>query len=318
MSRSAVDSRSSPLVAAPVRAVSTAGVEGIAHAIAVVDAARAETGLHRRGGLTVLLLALAVVLVQTLMTPPGMAGRAMPAALPAPPEVGSCMVLAPRSNTVVPCAGPHDGEVVQSWAAGALSTAEFRQLLSIPFGDLARPCAAAAKAYLSRGGRAVDGGWTVVPPPFISRLVAAPAGERTADRGWTACVVGTLDLIEFVGSVRDGAVGSPRPAILGTCLTDGLPLTRVDCSKPHRIEVLAFGDATTDDSGVVPRQRSCIQLAADLTDAAEPTRGGRLRVAAESLSLGWAPVPFCFVSTVGGESLDGTVLGLGSRPLPTS
>lgn len=319
---------------------------------ATSDSPPRPTARRSRWGLLFLALAVLSLLITTGAGRFEVAGRAQAVPIPPPPATGSCLELNGAAVTAEPCDGPHNAEVTAAWAAGLAPTdlMPFHLLAELPDGDDTEiVCQRAESDYLNYQSTDRSGLWRPVKPVVFSRLIAAPAGQRTPSKGWTACVVTTPDLQRYAGSVRGGyqfgvaEVTHRLPSFFGSCVLDAVnPDPTGHCSSPHPIEVLGTinEDATLDGTGLytgdvlaATLHSSCSALAAALTGAADPTFGGALTVAEGALIPGWAydvvsqgddggwlfrsvPTQVCYVATTGGRLLDETVIGVGGGPLP--
>lgn len=311
---------------------------------------RVDRPAPRGVGALVLLTAVVLVLATSALLNPGLAGQPAAAPLPAPPAVGSCLVLTPDRADAVPCDQEHHAEVVRTWPAGTLppGVATFAAIAAYPFGGGGRvgtaDCEDEQQAWVQ--GADVPGSqfWVVSSPVVDSQLLAAPPAQRTASQGWVACIVVAPDRQLLTGSLR---AGTPTPPVsrLGSCVQEATnawgPVT-LTCDQPHRTEILAsfrIGSVFDDQGHYIgfandaTLSASCTALVAAVARTDDPTFGGRLEVRAESLFPAsiwevdatdpagmpvhtYIPLPQCAVELVGDGTLSGTVVGLGDGPLP--
>ncbi len=273
-----------------------------------------------------LLAVFAAVLVPQALRP-GMDGRAVAAPLPAPPAVGTCMVLGPRIATPVDCARPHDGEVFTTWDADDPRRPVNRHSL-----------ACTDELAASRGDPPQLHGWQLTVFNVSTRLIRAPRDQRLGDGAWAACVLRPADRSRYEGT----AVGLPadaveRPGAFGDCASGSLYF-RLPCTDRHTVERLGTASGTLPrasaaslgDNGLpadldAALTASCHDLAGDLTRSGDPTRGGRLTpaVVRSSMVPAISPSPDlvawsvdCVVDS-GELELTDSVVGLGDRALPT-
>ena len=223
---------------------------------------------RRLAGMVVLLVALTLVLAVPWLLAPQAVARPSALPLPAPPPIGACLRL-DAAVTEVPCTAAHDAEVTARWPAGAADR---------PTDSGDSRCRAAAFEYV---GLALVGTAQVWRPAFGSRSweVSAPPGQRAADRGWSACVVGPAEAGTSTGSVRNqGLHPTSRPPAFGMCRTAAA--VPVACDRPHRVEYLTdavgFARSLVGEREATRWRTGCAELAGELLDSADPTRGGRL------------------------------------------
>ncbi len=261
--------------------------------------------------------------------------------------------MRPQTVTVVDCAERHNAEVARAWAAGdpPADGPAFEVLVGSSFlqrgSRMSSPsCWAAQHAHLNDRRSDPSQTWRIVEPLVISQLITAPAEQRTAHRGWVVCVVGSLDRGDYTGSLRGGFTAAhPWDGRLASCLPTraaGGSAGWTTCSGSHRVEVLGVFDrgSVVNEHGEfvgMPSSdvlvASCATLATSLIGTDDPTFGGRLTVGALQLLPDWIarittyrsdgsasdtyiPIPLCFIEPAGAGELRGTVIGLGSGPLP--
>lgn len=251
------------------------------------------------------------------------------AALPPdpPPQVGQCVVqpfpaidvggpgVGPL-DTVIEVGGcdePHHGEVIVVVdLTGALRMADSDE------------CAAGPDPYRFLGvdARAVD---TWVAAPDIHLVSVTPdARQAAAGQQWVACVVGTrAGSAPYLGSLRDAYVLGAPPSAVGSCSVDDEPLTsaRVACTAPHRAELFAryrVRDTAPDDAIL---ERSCLALVTAWTGIPDVGAVAGLDVSVSRESplapdTGRGGLVACAVAVDGDRLLTGSLLSVGSGPLP--
>jgi hypothetical protein len=300
---------------------------------------------RRLAGLVVLLLALSAVVVVPALDGRRVSGTAVATTFPDAPELGDCL-RAPFSQTAVspgtppeiavtstdlgPCGDSSSGEVVAFWS----STAEASRAPSSRFGA---PCYRQAAEYagLQSGNRSTDVPGAPVSGPvrwrptiaFNPYLVVPGDAEKRAGRDWVACLAVPSGGVAYSGSLK-GAFSGGLPAEYGLCFDsaafDDVPVL-LPCGQPHPSELLATG-WVRDRSQVslAEVEDACVQLAGRLIGAADPTRGGALRIVTDRLtgqSVDRSDGPLsvgCFAVTAGAAQLTGSVIGLGARPVPVA
>jgi hypothetical protein len=298
---------------------------------------------RRAVGVTLVVLALAAVMVWPALSGIRSTGVAVPVALASPPAVGDC--VSSLSDAAPPgslppqlpvsavrfgsCRGEIVGEVVAYWPTQLAQSAAPRSRragpcyqplaqytgLRVP-GTPTEPLAAADAEQVS---------WRPVIA-FQAYLVSASDLERRAGRDWSACVIGTATGQVYRGSLRGAYLNDALPTVFGSCwIADGpgLLIGPGDCLQPHTAQLVATGfGGGLDRVPAADVSASCSRIAARLMDTQDPTRDGQLTIVADRmarLSRTWTGNPSslgCFVTTTGSRQLAGLLLGLGDRPIP--
>jgi len=297
---------------------------------------------RRLAGLVVLIL---VVVAAAVL--PGLAGRrvagfAVAAALPDPPAVGDCAASAPSrqggsfgepSNLDAsqvswgPCSGPIVGEVV------AVQPSD-HEPMSLEAG-WEGPCFRAAAAF---AGLDVTGPSVAVPgapstgalswEPTIGATIqrVAPGDEeRRAGRSWLACLVTTSSGQTYRGTLAQGFGTGRIPDEYGLCW-NGTDLDEavspIPCDEVHSTQLMAVGSAG-DRSLVseVDLAAICQEITTVLMRTELPVRSGELVTAIDVTDGGDTtsdapPTVGCFAAATGQRELNGSVIGLGDRPVP--
>lgn len=302
---------------------------------------------RRVGALLLVGLAVAGVVLHGV-TGRAVTGTPVAAVVPAAPLQGACLVaLSPAPSGVAnatfdypyatfgSCDGPVIGEVLAVDPAdhqlAATTIDEYQEASSL--------CELAEVAYVGSIGPfdpvtiAVPGiGWK--SEVTVQSLSIAPTPlQRAAGQRWTACVGSTRDRSTYTGTLRRALTVGTLPAKFGTCWRSLVSSTEqrvtdpeVDCSQPHSVEILALTQIT--DPATTPDQiaTSCRGMASRSMRAQDPTVGGQLRITAYSMD-GSSVMPVdrvnmlagftgCVASVPASLRLSGTVIGLGSKPLP--
>ncbi len=305
---------------------------------------------RRTAGFLVLITALVLLTGAPSVLSRGLPGVAAVGALPDPPPVGSCLWLDRDRVEPVPCDQSHHAEVMLTWPADRppADAGTFAAVAGHPFGTAGQvktvTCNDARQPWVQVAHLPGSEFWTAAGPVVDSQLLAAPAAERTPDRGWLACILVAPDRQPLTGALRAGSGGQPA-ARLGTCVQASQnyrgPET-VTCDRPHRTEILGTFRTTSlfdargrftgypDDTVLAD---SCAAFARAVTRTDDPTFGGRLHVRAASLFPAsilevdttdpagvpvhtYVPLPQCDLDLVGAGTLTGTVVGLAGGPLP--
>lgn len=282
---------------------------------------------RRLTGLVALLAAALLVIGVAAANRPSVGGSG--AALPPgpPPPVGACVTepfpgtdvggpgIGPSRSALAVggCDGPHHGEVIVVLdLTGAVTMGGTDECASSPD----------AFTFVGVDFRAVD---TWVAAPDVHLVSITPDSRQlAAGQRWVACAIGTrAGSPPYTGSLRDVyGTGDPPPA-LGSCTRDDQPLTagRVACSAPHAAELFARyrpRDSTPDDATLL---RSCATLIADVTGVADlgAVAGLRVTISREAPlapDTGRGGLIGCAVVADDGRALTGSLLSLGSAPLP--
>ncbi len=247
-------------------------------------------------------------------------GRAVVAAPERAPVVGDCL-LTPASDIslgglpsaavtiLTSCDGPRYGEVVH---VGLAPETEWVT------------CADSARSYVGLSAD-VTVSWTALPA--LQTLIISPTwAQQAAGQKWAACVayVGDTELPISLAHLLDQWI-SASP--LSQCTFDPgvTELRDAQCSAPHRTEVLG---TVAVNAPLPDLTTSCRELATAATRMADPTAGGTLRIQAVvthdaspgASTAGLSPtgegIATCQITTTGGRTLTGSLLGLGSHAVP--
>jgi hypothetical protein len=294
----------------------------------------------------VVVVALVAVIVVPSINGRRLAGSAIASIFPDPPQVGECLRqplpdslsrvgLAPEIAVTAigigACSGFVAGQIVAFWPTRAAMQADQSARRSSR-----GPCyrQAAIFAGLPPFQRSTDAfgapsDGSVAWRPTISfdpYHVTPGIRESNAGRSWIACLVVPRGNRTYPGTLRDALTTGVMPAHFGSCWAgadlDKLPAS-LPCDQPHAAELLATGfvrsgfGASTEDV-----DESCRSIAGRIMRVGDATRGGRLAIVAdrlfgEPLSLTDPPSSIgCFVTTVGGQELSTTLIGLDDRPVP--
>jgi hypothetical protein len=285
---------------------------------------------------------IALVLLASLVVPnivgSRLAGRAARTAIPAPPQVGMCLLADPsashaaldlpnmrvQSGAVGPCGDANYGEVVWVQDAGEARSRLVgwaREL--VPY-----QCRKPASRYLgwqplapSSQTGPTSTTWLAAATAKLIRLGPDQAQYR-AGQGWLACVM-LPRFAPYAGSAR-GGTSEAAMAAFGSChvAAGGSAQTYVPCDEPHRSEI--FGLSPIDPAQVQVLFNACKELITRVTGMLDPTAGGALTVSVEAIEAPGnepqqppAPTPgYCAIRTVGDRLLAASLLGIGARPLP--
>ncbi|MDQ6657443.1 MAG: hypothetical protein M3Z00_04315 [Actinomycetota bacterium] len=235
-----------------------------------------------------------------------------PPLLPLPPA-GSCLLQAGADFSVVPCTDRHTSEVAVSRAAMAT--------------DAPLACDGPPTEIPTHTIGEVS--WSYWTFPLDSQRVTF--GGPT---GWQACVTGLVppsvrsdsEPAGFRGTIAELADPANRPVDLRVCFnsaTDDLESMPpgASCRLRHGGEVL--GVAWVKDPTDAGLAASCRGLAAALIGSERPVAGGDLLIRTGSKPLvpgtesgGNTAFVSCGVQAPGDSQLVGSVIGLGTGPIP--
>lgn len=311
---------------------------------------RPPVGSRRQAaaGLAALLLAGAALVAGGPLLTPGIAGRAAAAPLPAPPAVGACVLFGDQDGDAdgepaggqdggsdqrssrdavdlrtVSCDSDHDAEVTATWTADDPDRADVDR----------QTCRGVANSYAGLTDVLTVAEWAAAVRAE-SRVILAPDGQRTVDRGWVICTLGPASGEQFRGTLagRPFAAG-PTPGF-SRCAVDAAGGSAVSCSLPHRSELLggAHGsyvpEAGEDADRPLPSELwpdlalGCTALAARLFRTDDPTYDGVVRIEVRpgligrNGAIGWYWSADCTMTVVGDRTLVGSMVGVGDHPLP--
>ncbi len=314
---------------------------------------------RQRVGLVVIGLAVVLVAVVAGLRPQVVTGAAQATPVPGPPGVGDCVVdpipgrpqrldivTADSGGTVPvypaqqirPCIGARYGEITAVIAAPKPTVVEGDDAdgrhLEDPNAD---SCLPTAMQYVGVTTQPIQRFWR----PFLQFLfvLSRPsARQEAAGQRWAACIV-TLQPPDSASHTRAAPLygSSIRNAVrtgrqrdqLSNCIAaaDWNGLFTVDgCSKPHALELLAFGDSGDHLVTRVQVEASCQQLARQLTAMPDPTAAGALSIQInvtddKGAAIITSQVPAhsgltCAVTTTGNRKLRGSLFALGRQPIP--
>ena len=275
---------------------------------------------------------LTLATMSSLVAPPR-GGTAVRAAIPDPPAVGSCGDLDGSDFVIAACSKTHTVEVAYALAAG-VSAAGPRPTFAV--------CADKVRIYVgsppAQDTQAHPAERWSLPLRYRPIVATGPNGKNLSSWSWQACLVapmGSAPWTGYLGQVRNLPTTGPAAATLRVCYADlGSVNTVVPCTSPHHGEILATqpltGESHVADSSTAPNQpqRSCAKTAQEITDAADPTFQGQLRVAVMSDRHAGISQPFsaefgvyytstglnwlvCVVESVGDRTLIDSVAAVG-------
>ena len=178
--------------------------------------------------------------------------------------------------------------------------------------------------------------WYVVPA--IDAVASRPSvRQAAAGQHWLACIIFLQqDTYGGVGDLPPSYDSSLRSALqtgvyrdqLGNCFADidansSIPTV---CGDPHRAETFGFGTTGHTPVGRAGLSRSCSQLISGLTRLPDITARGALAVqlqvtGSDGHLVTGAQIPansdaVCSINATGGRKLAGSLLAIGTRPIP--
>jgi len=307
------------------------------------------------GLLVVVLGLLAAVIVPNAMgrTIPGVA-LAVPA--PGPPSAGECvgqkfdpawdMVGADPSKYRYPelalgdCAQAHYGEVVSVIARPTKAKVVVNRSGGVSIDDSNMvACNEATARFLglddSAGKPAFLFGywWFATFSPLVA--LTPTIRQRAAGQQWLACATYLVNqsdvdggsLIRYEGSLRDAESTGVGRDYLGHCPTeaDWNQATSFSCPKPHHGEIFGSGGLSHDVARATLTS-SCTKLVQQVTKNPDLVRDGRLIVDVQVIDTNGntfkgATIPkgstlHCGVVATGGRMLQGSLIAIGTDPIP--
>ncbi len=308
--------------------------------------------MDRRTTGVLLLVALACL----VLTVPGLTGRritgsAKAAVIPPPPAVGDCAIAlsappptgenldddAPVTYPTIrlgSCAGVIVGEVMSidtsAHPLGEVTIGSYQSASSACQLDEVNYVGSIGPfdpATITTPGIAWQAAVTV-----DSVAVGPSALQRAGGQSWTACIGTTADGSGYRGRIARALDTGVLPPVFATCwrylttTTDqSVEDQQMSCAAPHSFEVLAVTQIFDPKTTPAKVTRSCVGMASRALRTADPTRGGRLRIAAYSFGdtaiVPVTSVPYpagvvCLASVPAPLRLTGTLIGIGAKPLP--
>ncbi len=290
-----------------------------------------------------LFVALVAVIAMPQLIGKPVAGAPVAQVMPAPPAVGSCVAdisyptdrATPAAGTaaswvgglpvatIVPCTGDVLGEVMSVTTQQAPA-----HISTLGEYDDAHPgCRSQVEQYLGTTATTDILGVQWNKNIDVDAVtVGPPAHDVAGGSRWTACVVSAVDQIYPATPLRASWQKGTLPDAFGLCWAENLVQRGVptNCTSPHRTQQLGYGFvSTTADNGtsIVARATpadiaaGCRKLAATVMGVTDPTHGGALAVKVVADTEG-APYVQCAVAVTGTRKLVGSVIGLGTAPLP--
>jgi hypothetical protein len=304
------------------------------NALPAAGAAIVEKMNRRVGGMLLFIVALLAVGITPSILGRRTTGTPVAEVIAAPPTVGQCVAAIGASNgqdrnlpvaTVLPtCSGSVIGEVIS-----VRSTSPTPVVTTLDEYTRANPdCQGQAESYLGTSRRTVLLGVQWTTSLSVNAVTVGPdAHDRAAGRTWTACVLAAVgQSYRAPLPLRSSWNSRTLPSAFGVCWSKQIEQrgTPTPCTSAHLIQQLAFGFAagpldtsqalvSRDDPALV--LAGCRRLAATILAVKDPTAGGALEVEAVADPAG-APYVQCAVSATHGRKLIGSVIGLGTKPVP--
>lgn len=241
----------------------------------------------------------------------------------------------PRQQ-IAPCTGARYGEVVtviRAPRAPVMAGDASNRYVEDPNMD---SCYRSTPRYLGLSAGPVSTYWE----PFLrsTSAISAPSiRQQAAGQQWVACVMslaptdgatGQVLRRTYTSTLRDAVhTGASRDA-LGSCLefADRELDVGSDCARPHALELFAFGSTGASAVDRTELQATCLQLVRQVTAMPDPTAAGALRLdmyvgQASAADDAEPAVPAdsalqCGIVAVGQRALTGSLIALGSQPIP--
>ena len=294
--------------------------------------------MRRIAGIAMIVLAGVGVGAATTLRQQVTGGSAAAIAIPAPPQVGDCVLdgaeLPQRVSSGTPtfgygpCVGARAGEVVSvvadPWVDPGAKDSHTAMRDGSPSDAIAAQCAQDARVYagLAAAPPTIDpaaGGVSFSPSIWLPVSALFPDDrQRAVGQDWVACVVESPTDTTFAGSVR--AVFARQqpsgtlPAAFARCLVEANATTAGDCDVPHQVELLGFRLVKDTPDAARLARSACTDFAATVLKRPDPTAGGALEVV--SIYDRSTHEATCQIASAGPRLLRGSLIGLGDRPIP--
>ncbi len=320
---------------------------------------------RQRVGLVVIGVAVVLVAVVAGLRPHLVVGAAQAVPVPGPPAVGDCAVDplpgpvrgpqpgAPVTATsggtvpvypaqqIQPCTGARYGEIT------AVIAAPRRTVVKGDTDNLylddpnQNSCGPTAVQYVGVATQPILRFWQPFLQVDIGMSSPSPR-QKAAGQHWAACIV-TLPPPDsgpnpttqtpapprYGKSIRNALTTGEQRDQLSLCLpsTDwNDSFTIGGCRQPHALELLAGGDSGDHPVTRVQVEKTCQQLARQLTAMPDPTAAGALSIQinvqdGSSTTITTPQIPAhsnlaCAVTATGHRKLRGSLLALGRQPIP--
>jgi hypothetical protein len=261
--------------------------------VSVIGDRDPPTGRHPAGsdrrwlGVAILVGLVALTIAVAADRSPVVAGQAVAAPVPGPPQAGDCLLEDPFGGT--------DTYIVGSSPLPSLRTAGCRgdrhgEVVSVGTGtgpdvdgvDAAfQQCWDSAAAYLGLPEPATSG-WSHFPMLAMGAVVIGPDDrQRAAGQDWSACVV-HLSPLPWPGSIRsvdhslrDAWDRAEDGGLFAICRPGTSPSEFVSCHQPHAFEMVSSwpGDPVVSDES---NRESCRRDAAEWLGAPAALDRGEL------------------------------------------
>lgn len=311
---------------------------------------------RRRVGLLVVVLGLLAAVVVPNAIGRTIPGVALPVPVPGPPSAGDCvgqkfnpawyMIVAGPSRYRYPelalgdCGQAHYGEVVSVIARPTKA-----KVVVDPGGGISvddnniEACNETTANFLGLVDSAGKSAflfdyWSYTIHPAVVPLTST-VRQRAAGQQWLACTVYLVNqpdvdggsLIRYQGTLRDAESTGVGRDYLGYCPTeaDWNQATSFSCPKPHHGEIFGSGGLSHDVARATLTS-SCRKLVEQVTKNPDLVRDGRLIVEVQVTDMNGntykgATIPKrsnlqCGVVTTGGRMLQGSLIAIGTEPIP--
>jgi hypothetical protein len=225
------------------------------------------------------------------------------------------------SASIADCGQPHGGLLISvDYSTNPPDTATLTQIDSQDSG-----CRDDVNGWLAGRGLvsfndyqgSTEIGWAPAVT-FAVRSVGPDTVSRAAGGAWWGCAL---------ADPREDLPAGPNPTLPGMCL--GLPLqfladltwsdgtvestprSSISCDEPHPGQVLAIADGLHGDPSRAQVDQSCQVAARRYIGTSDPGFGNSIMI-----QVAAGEIPLCYAEAKGDHLLDGSLLGLGNRPLP--
>ncbi len=302
----------------------------------------------------VLVVVLLAVVVASGLSQHRVPGSPQAVPVPGPPALGDCVVAPIRSTDSTRrepdkvfayparetsnCSGTRYAEVIAVIADP--SKPKILRNTDSSFAiedDNSEQCYLAALRYL---GLPVSGiptssdfdAWRV--GTTLSIQVFAPSvRQAAAHQHWVACSLGlppgqdkSGEWQHYTGSLRNAMIAGTRRDAFGICLVGSGEQWEMACSEPHATQEIAFGAVGKTAVSRSDVEQNCRRAISTVTGLSDITAHGALEMTlgiygTQGGPISGASVParsfvVCSLRTTGTRKLAGSLIALGTRPIP--
>jgi len=203
--------------------------------------------------------------------------------------------------------------------------------------DNSKQCHSAALRYLGLSVSEIPtssdfDAWTVGTTLSVE-VVAPSARQAAAHQHWLACSLGlppgqdqSDEWQRYTGSLRNAMIAGTRRDAFGICLVGPGQQWEMACSEPHTAQEIAFGAVGKAAVSRPDVEQNCRKAISTVTGLSDITAHGALKMTLgiygnQGAPISGASVPaksfvVCSLRTTGTRKLAGSLIALGTRPIP--